>query len=320
MQTSSIKDAILNRSSFSGANSIDIPTVLCNLVKDKEVSACLADNPAFNSYKELMEVGELIYSDNIGLYRNELVSNMKYLEEVNLFPDPDLVIKNHCKWLLTTLLDMVQFRHEANVLPYIAQHTIKVINGEVIDNYYGKKGIVLLGVYQNHIGFVLEELLKKYPISIIRKPLSDHMDSPLLGNFFNRVNPIDANATGGKKLFYHLKNKGIVGLYNDFIYPDSRPARGFLFGKNVNISETLLKIIEMTDAVIIPFSVVKNLSVNPVEVEIRYFDAVQKEQDGSSNLLFIVSLITEFLIRYQPEQWRLWNSLIHRWHYCQYKS
>jgi lauroyl/myristoyl acyltransferase len=318
MQTNSITDIILKKSwQFKDVNdNIDFPTVICKLSQDEDIIRHINQN-SFNSVlSELENIGDYVFQNNVGNYKNEIQYYIDQITKSNQIVDGNLV-RNHCKWLFTTLMDMVAFQKEESSRKLLENYNIKIQNYNIIESFINKRGIIFVSVYQNHIGFALTDLLTKIKISIIRKKTTEHNNSPLLGCFSEKINIIDADVDGGRKIFYELKNKNIVALYNDFLYPDSRAAKGLLFGNIVNVSETLLKIICLTNAVVIPFVIIKSTNQYTNEINVKFFDPIEPDTNKNANcfenILYKLSLGTELLIRYCPEQWRLWNSLRVRW-------
>lgn len=294
----------------------DFPSALSKLAFDEEFCTSFASIPVIERHFLLEKLGNDVYVNDIGRYRSELLKSLEYIEKTRQLNDVDLIVCNHCKWLFTTLNDIIGFKTADSTNDLIKECEINIKNLEVLESQRKNTGVVLMGVYKNHIGYILPKLLENNEVYVIRKPNSEISKSPLIGHFYSKINMIDADQNGGKKLFYALKNKKIVGLYSDFLYPESRAQKGFLFGRSVNFSETLVRLIKTTKSVVIPFSIIKKIMNGKIVIDIEFHDIINDNKSDNSSIesLFVkMNLSTELLIRNQPEQWRLWNTLQFRW-------
>ncbi|WP_429262732.1 hypothetical protein [Mucilaginibacter sp. 3215] len=296
---------------------MDFPTTLSKLAFDQKFCDFFGGIPIMERHIKLENLGEYVYQNDVGGYRSELLKSLRYIEQTGQLDNVDKLINDHCKWLFTTLNDVIAFKNPESAYDLLNQYEINYKNFELLVQQKDKNGIILMGVYKNHIGFLIPKLIEHNEIYIIRKPNTELSKSPLIGCFYNKVNLIDADQNGGKKLFYALKNKKIVGLYSDFLYPESRAQKGFLFGKPVNFSETLVRLIKATKSTIIPFSITKHSKNNKIVITIEFHDIIkdiQSETSSIENLFIKMNISTELLVRNKPEQWRLWNTLQLRWY------
>lgn len=298
-------------------NNVDIPTVLLKLAQNQTVINKISTHSYATAISELEEIGEICYYDNLGNYRKELEYNLESLITSNQLTNKDELIKNHCRWIFGTIADINLFLNDFNI-KNLDFPIVKFLNGDILERYKNNRGIILFSVYQNHIGFLLTELLKNDSISIISRGNYDINNySSFLGCFQKKIDIIPATIESGKNIFYKLKNNKILGVYNDFLYPDSRGTKSLLFGKYVAVSETLLRLACLTKSVLIPVSIVKKENKGVKEIEVKFNEPIDtgecEAKDCFENTKYKLSLYTELLIRYSPEQWRLWNTLKVRW-------
>jgi lauroyl/myristoyl acyltransferase len=154
-------------------------------------------------------------------------------------------------------------------------------------------------------------------VALVRKAEEGEERSQRLLDWCEALESVPADASGGMRLFQILRSGGVVGLYSDFLYPDARAVRGFLFGGWVPISRTLLLLIRKAGAVVVPVSITRELPVEGDRVTVRFHAPLSSTlvpgEATEAALAIQLSLVTECLIRLHPAQWRLWNTLKLRW-------
>lgn len=304
----------------SARGNIDWLSVLGRCSESEETRDLLRQIPSAERRALLAETGRTVYREDLGNYRAELIYNTEPVVASGQLPAFAGQREDHAACLFAALSDFVDLADRASAEAHLAETRIDVAGQDHLAPFVGKRGIILLGVYQSHFGYALELLKTLGRIALIRKPLegegTEHIPAPLL-EWQDSVELIPADAAGGIRLFQWLRRGGAVGLYNDFLYGDARPAKGMLFGRRVPISRTLLRLIQSTNSVVFPFAVARSFPLEGSDVQVRVFAPLSATVDpalANENALAIqISIATEALIRRHPVQWRLWNTLRVRW-------
>jgi lauroyl/myristoyl acyltransferase len=308
-----------NRKSSARGN-IDWLSVLGRCADSEETRELLRMIPSSERRALLAETGRTVYREDLGNFRAELIHNTEPVIASGQLPGLAAQREDHAACLFAALSDVVDLADRAGAEAHLAKTRIEFAGQEHLVPFAGQRGIILLGVYQSHFGYALKLLEILGRIALIRKPLegegAEHIPAPLL-EWQDSLELIPADASGGIRLFQWLRRGGAVGLYNDFLYGDARPARGMLFGQKVPISRTLLRLIQSTKAVVFPFAVARSFPLEGSEVKVRVFAPLSASVDpdlaSEAALAIQISIATEALIRRHPVQWRLWNTLRVRW-------
>ncbi len=304
----------------SKRGNIDWLTVLEDCLEDAETVSLLSQVPSTERRQLLAEVGREVYRRDLGNFAAELKYNTDFVIESGQLPDFREQLEDHSACLFASLSDSFDFLTRASGEGHLAATRIDVQGLSHLEPFLQRRGILLVSVFQSHIGYAAPVLETLGKVAVIRKPQgnegSDYFPKRLL-EWRDALEVIPADAGGGMRLFQILRNGGVVGLYNDFLYPDARAVRGLLFGRHVPVSRTLLLMIRKTGAAVIPTAIARRLPVEGNEVEVCFFPplpaSLSPEEATEAALAIQLSLATECLIRRFPVQWRLWNTLQLRW-------
>ncbi len=287
---------------------------------DAHTVALLREIPSRERRELLAETGRAVYARDLGNYRAELHYNTEELVTTGQLPTLPELLADHTACLFTTLSDTIDLAQRESGEEHLADSEIDIEGIEYLQQHLGTRGVVLLSVFQSHIGYLKPALPTLGRVALIRKPDGEEgADAlpPALLAWKDAIELVPADVRGGIRLLQILRKRGVVGLYNDFLYPDARATKGWLFGRTVPISSTLLQLIRKTRAVVVPLAIARTLPLDGNQVTVRFFPPVEASVDPSiSNqaaLALQISIATECLIRSFPVQWRLWNTLRLRW-------
>lgn len=313
--SNALRDGLRRGASASG--NIDWADVLVGAYRDREARAFLEAIPSGERRRLLGLLGLSVYQKNLGNYRLELLHNVKSVEA--LVDDSRLLWERHAMSFFAFLGDMLDFSSPAAEREHMARTQVDVHGFAAFRAHAGKSGVVLLNVFQSHIGFARRAVRGYGKIALIRKTqdgVAGSDVSALFGAMAEDVVEVPATPLGAVRLLKHLRNLGLVGVYNDFLYPDALGEEGYLFGRPVLVSAALPRIVKKARAVVIPMAVARTFPVEANHVEVHFFPPLESSlspQASSEALLIEMSLATECLIRRFPAQWRLWNTLQGRW-------
>ncbi|HEY7216565.1 MAG TPA: hypothetical protein VIC28_18235 [Thermoanaerobaculia bacterium] len=304
----------------SQRGNIDWLTVLEDCLDDAETVSLLRQIPSAERRALLAETGREVYRRDLGNFAAELSYNTDFVIASGQLPDFGEQREDHAACLFAGLSDAVDFLTRASGEEHLAATRVDVQGLSHLQPFPQRRGVLLLSVFQSHIGYMAPLLETLGKVALIRKPQGsegrDYFPQRLL-EWRAALEVVPADAAGGMRLFQILRNRGVVGLYNDFLYPDARAVRGLLFGRHVPISRTLLLMIRKTGAVVIPTAIARRLPVEGNEVQVCFFPplpaSLAPEEATETALAIQLSLATECLIRRFPAQWRLWNTLRLRW-------
>ena len=295
-------------------------SVLERAAADPETVSLLREIPSNQRRKLLVEAGREVYRQDLGNYRAELDHNTHAVVTSGQIPNLTDQLEAHTACLFTAISDTIDLATRASAEQHLADTDIAIDGFEHLEPFRGERGIVLLSVFQSHIGYLQPLLPELGRVALIRKPDGEagaDVLPPALIAWQDAIELVPANARGGIRLLRILRDRGLVGLYNDFLYPDARAARGWLFGRPVPISSTLLQLIRKTRAVVVPLAVARDQPFEEDRVRVRFFPPLAASVEPSSAtreaLCLQISVATECLIRCFPVQWRLWNTLQLRW-------
>lgn len=304
----------------SKRGNIDWLTVLDGCLEDPETVSLLGRIPSAERRGLLAETGRAVYRRDLGNFAAELSYNTDSLIQSGQLPDFGEQREDHSACLFASLSDGLDFLSRAGAEEHLAQTRIDVQGLSHLEPFLRKRGILLVSVFQSHFGYMAPLLETLGKVALVRKPQGeegpDYFPKQML-EWRDTLEVIPATAAGGMRLFQTLRNGGVVGLYNDFLYPDARAVRGFLFGQHVPVSRALLLMIQKSGAVVVPMAVARCLPVEEDRVQVCFFPplpaSLSPEGATEADLAFQLSLATECLIRRFPVQWRLWNTLRMRW-------
>lgn len=307
-------------SGTSKRGNVDWLTVLDDCLDDSEAVSLLCQIPSPERRGLLAAAGREVFRRDLGNFAAELSYNTDFVIRSGQLPDFGKQREDHAACLFAALSDACDFLTRASGEEHLAATRVEVQGLSHLQPFLRRRGVLLLNVFQSHIGYVSPLLEALGKVALIRKPQGsegrDYFPRRML-EWRDALEVVPADAGGGMRLFQILRNRGVVGLYNDFLYPDARAVRGLLFGRYVPISRTLLLMIRKTAAVVIPMAIARSLPVEGNDVQVCFFpplSASLSPDDATEAALGIqLSLATECLIRRFPVQWRLWNTLRLRW-------
>jgi hypothetical protein len=317
MQDGLLDTLLAHNPRISSRGNIDWLTVLDSCVQDPETVDLLRQIPASERRALLAEAGRTVYRQDLGNFAAELAYNTDFVVASGQLPGFAEQREDHAACLFAWLSDAIDFSSRASAEAHLAEAEVELAGREHLEPFLGQRGILLLSVFQSHIGYALPLLTSLRHVAIIRKPEAGEgpgLPAQLL-DWQDCVEVVPADASGGIRLFQILRKAGVVGLYNDFLYEDARSTPGLLFGRKVPISRTLLRLIQSTRAVVLPITVARSFPLESSRVQVRVFSPLSASLEGGNEpaLAIQISIATEALIRRFPRQWRLWNTLQTRW-------
>ena len=305
----------------SERGNVDWLTALDDCLHAPEIGPLLRRLPSRERRALLAAAGRTVYRQDVGNYAAELRYNTRSLIASGQMPGLPAQLEEHAACLFAAASDALDFETRASAEAHLRETRVAVGGLERLRPFLRQRGIVLLSVFQSHFGYAVPLLEGPLgPVALVRKPQDGEdpgVAARALLDWCEAVEVVPADARGGMRLLQVLRHGGIVGLYNDFLYPDARAARGFLFGDWVPVSRTLLMLIRKTGAVVVPVSIARALPAEGDEVEVRFHSPLPSTlvpgEATEAALALELSLATECLIRRHPAQWRLWNTLRLRW-------
>src|SRR6185295_13037744 len=213
----------------SERGNIDWLTVLDECLEDAETVSFLRRIPSRERRALLAEAGRTVYRQDLGNYAAELRYNTDDLIESGQMPDLAVQLEEHAACLFASLSDSLDFQTGASAAAHLAETQVEVAGLGHLQSHLHRRGVLLLSVFQSHFGYATPLLKTVGKAAFVRKPQDgEEPGSQRLLDWCETLEVVPADARGGMRLFQILRGGGVVGLYNDFLYPDARAARGFL--------------------------------------------------------------------------------------------
>jgi len=298
----------------------DVPHVLAGWASDSECwTAARRLKPA--ERREILEtLGRKTYDTNAGQFKTELLWNTHDLDYIWRARERARMLRRHTELLFASLSDIVELSTAGERQKALEQ--VSFVNKDILTAAQANgRGVILFGVYQCNPRFLFEQpFLADRTIGVIRHDGAGDGSSLLFEHVPPNVRILPASIRAVRSILDLLFNGQIVCYYNDFLYPGSAPALSTLFGKPVLIARAILSIALKTRSTIIPVSIVRTENEGVV---VEMFPAIDSQLENGSpleerNLLALqIGVATECLIRRHPSNWRLWNTLQHRWKHAE---
>ncbi len=306
----------------SERGNVDVHRLLASWIADQAWLESVQKIPVTQRSEQLASLGRDIYTHDLGNFASKLRWNVQYLDYLWTYEERDSMLCKHTEMLFASLSDMVMFL-DAEELARQTDEVEFVGKEHLTAAIEAGRGVILLGVYQSHPGFLIKHpYLARLKKGVIRYESggTDQKPSMLLQGLTNHVEMLPASSRAIRSMLQLLMDGQCILLYNDFVYPESKPIISTFFGRKVLISRALISLVLKTRAVVLPFSVARQWPLDTQRVSIELYSALplhnlQREdpKDLSAGAL-IFGLATECLVRRYPVQWKLWSSLMYRWH------
>jgi lauroyl/myristoyl acyltransferase len=304
----------------SPRGNVDIPHMVAGWLEDTGWVTTVRELSPDERRRRLGEIGRKTFERDVGRFATQLRWNTRSLSDLWSPKERELVLQKHVELLFASASDAIDF-----LLPDSAQQAARHVGVSGVEHleraFAVGKGVILLGAYQCHPGFLLyHPLLASRRIAAIQHEEnggSGHTARALTED--RRLLLLPDSRASVRTILELLGGGQCVMLYNDFIYPSVPSIKSPLFGRWVLTSRALVSIALKTGASVLPFAIARQWPFDGAEVQLDFFpqlplagsDDTCAEQLEAAAFLF--GLATECLIRRYPAQWRLWNTLESRW-------
>ena len=303
----------------SPRGNVDISSLVASWCEDREWIAKVRSLSPGERRRRLAELGAKTFECDLGRFATQLRWNTRTLNDLWSAKERDRVLKKHIELLFASASDTIDF-----LVPDEIQWTkqqIAVSGFEYLEESFAAgKGVILLGAYQCHPGFLLyHPLLADRRIAAVQHSENGAGETAKALTPDRRLLLLPDTRASVRTLLELLDEGQCIMLYNDFVYPSVTPIKSPLFGRMVLISRALLSIALKVGASVVPFAIARQWPLDRDEVRLDFFprlpltglDYTCEAHLQTAALVF--GLATECLIRRYPAQWRLWNSLEVRW-------
>jgi len=307
------------RTMQSPSGNVDISCLVASWCEDAAWITNVRNLSPNERRRRLAELGAKTFECDLGRFATELRWNTRTLNDLWSSKERDQVLEKHVELLFASASDTIDFLVPAEI--QWTKQQVEVSGFEHVEESVALgKGIVLLGAYQCHPGFLFyHPLLADLKIAAVQHVENATGETAKALTEDRRVLLLPDTRASVRTMLELLKQGQCIMLYNDFVYPAVTPIKSPLFGRMVLISRALLSIAVKTGASVVPFAIARQWPLDRDEVRLDFFprlplagfDYTCEEHLQTAALVF--GLATECLIRRYPAQWRLWNSLELRW-------
>lgn len=253
----------------------------------------------------LADMGREFFDGNIGNFADELMWNLALVEW--LWPSAELrrLGRDHAAHLFSALSDSLDFQSDTADMS-----SVEYINARYLRQALaGPRGTLLVGAFQSHPGFLLSSPdLKAFNVAVVRKSGAPDQASLTLAGLAH-VEELPASAGAVRRILDLLDQGQVVATYGDYVYTGSATIGSALFGYRTTLSRSLIRIAIRTRARLVPFAVVRAAAEHHSPVAVEIFPPINVDDPDENTLALRLGVTLECLIRRNPAQWRLWNTL-----------
>jgi lauroyl/myristoyl acyltransferase len=298
-----------------------LPCLLYEWLQDKTWIEAAVKIPSTERRAWLAAAGARAFDGDAGGYASFLRTTTASIDYIWTADELERILRRHTQDLLVNLSDMLDFRF-GRLDAMLDQVTVS--GAEHFQEVLATgRGVMALAVHQSHPAFgFFHSAWNHMAISAVAN-LGDRKathSSMLLDGLRERVELLPTTAAALRPMLARLATGGCVAIYADYLYPGTPGTVSALFGGPVMISSAAVSVALRTGAAVIPVSVAR---VSPpdsggVQVQIGtalpLYDLDPRDPESREAAALRFGIAMECLIRRHPSVWRLWATLLHRWH------
>lgn len=297
-----------------------LPGALYQWLRDPDWVASALEIPSLERREWLAGAGAAAFAQDSGGYAALLGRLAPALADYWTADEFLEIGRRHTQWLLANLSDILDLRHGQATQNW---DNVRIVGKEHLDEVLALgRGVMVLSAHQSHPGFgFFHSAWRELPISTVAN-LGDRSaphTSLLLDGLRERVEVLPTTAAALRPMLLRLNTGGCVAIYGDYLYPGTPGSLSSLFGRLVLVASAAVSMALRSGVPVVPLGVTRQWPPTSEDVEVRVYpplplsdlDARDPQAHGIAALYF--GLAIESLIRRNPEVWRLWATLPHRW-------
>jgi lauroyl/myristoyl acyltransferase len=297
---------------------VDVPGMIGDWLADPSWMVCARSIMPAVRRRVLADLGRETWEQDAGNFATELRWNTRRLEHVWTVDQREGMLSRHVELLFGSAADAVTLGGGPTDERTELVGETKIVGSEHLREALGAgRGVVLVGAYQGDPRFLLlHPLLARCSVGALRAA-TDGRASQLLSGVGANVTELPADVRGVRTLLTLLTEGGCIAFYNDWLPPGRAATLVPLFGRLVTASRAIVAIILHSRAAVLPIAVARDAVQAPAAIE--FFPALElgnfdrRDPAACNAAAWMLGVATECLIRRHPADWRLWNSLEHRW-------